>query len=115
MFIVALWYNHDCFPDAKPDLIQWSNGLPASWEDYLAHFHGTRQVIWDDPRWMALRLYPDVTGTATWDSSKRKWKIEGRAIGYFWLDDLDENSSDWEIWLALNQYPIVYRCTVVRT
>ena len=115
MYLVALWFNDLMFPGGDPDLIQWSDGRPGSMSEYRQHYEDTRQIIWDDPRWMAMRFYPDVIGTVTWDSSKRRWKVEGRKIGYFWLADLTEDCTDWDIHLALGWYPIRYRCVVVRS
>lgn len=111
--LIARWnIDQDAMVD-PPSEVRWSNGAPATYQDYLVHVDDTHAWV-PNATGIELHMFPSLVGDVTYDSASKTWVIRGVSSGSLALDVTDPDASDDQIIAALYMRPVVYRAQIHR-
>jgi hypothetical protein len=111
--LIAKWKpEQDCSIEL-PHTVYWSDGSPATSEDYLEHILDTRTVS-NGIGGVELRMFPNVIANVRFELHARQWVISGDGVKPAALGITDRSASDDSILAELATWPIVYRVRIHR-
>ena len=111
--LIAEWTLSQDPSIAPPHKVLWSDGSPATHDDYLAHLVGTHRWI-DSTDGMELHIFPDIVADVRYNDFARTWVISGVEFTSAALDLTDPKATDDQIRAELYTYPIRLEFTVDR-
>jgi hypothetical protein len=111
--LIARWRpEQDCSLDL-PHTVYWSDGSPATTEDYLTHLLDTHTLS-SDTDGIKLHMFPDVVADVHYDRTSRAWVVSGVGVKPAVLNISDRSATDDSILAELYTWPIVYRARIHR-
>ena len=97
-----------------PHKVRWSNGSPATHNDYLTHPVDTYRWI-DGIDGMELHMFLNIIADVRCDDFARIWIVSGVGVTSAALDLTDPKAPDDQIRAELYTYPIVYQARISNT
>jgi hypothetical protein len=111
--LIAKWRpEQDCSIEL-PYTVYWSDGSPATSEDYLGHILDTHTVS-NGVGGVDLRMFPNIVANVHYELLTRQWVISGDGVQPAALDITDRSAPDDSILAELATWPIVYRARICR-
>lgn len=111
--LIAKWKpEQDCSVEL-PYTVYWSDGSPATLEDYLDHILDTHTFI-NKADGVELRISPNIVADVHYELLARQWVISGDGVQTAVLDISDRDALDDSILAELATWPIVYRVRIHR-
>jgi hypothetical protein len=96
-----------------PHKVCWSDGTPATHNDYLTHLVDTHRWI-DGTDGMELHMFLDIIADVRYEDFARTWVVSGVGVTSASLDLTDPNAPDDQIKAALYSFPVVYSARIHR-
>jgi hypothetical protein len=97
----------------QPSEIRWSDGMPATLDDYAQHQVDTNACAYAADGTLTMTMHPNVVAEVRFEREISRWVCE--APGRRMILDLDDPGiADEQIVAELNTYPIVYRAKIIR-
>ncbi len=96
-----------------PHKVCWSDGSPATHNDYLTHLVDTHRWI-DGTDGMELHMFLDIIADVRYEDVARNWVVSGVGVTSTALDLTDPNAPDDQIKAALFILPVVYQARIHR-
>lgn len=111
--LIARWnIEQDCSLDV-PHTLGWSDGHPATLDDYVTHHSATREYR-VDRRGVELRLYPAIVAVLQYDATLGRWCISGNGVRSTVLNVRDRNESDDTLLAEISTWTTLYRVRICR-
>lgn len=111
--LIAKWKaEQDCSVDL-PHTVRWSDGKPATLDDYVAHRSATREYS-VDRRGVKLYLFPEVVAELHYDSSLGRWSMCGDGVRSAVLNITDRNASDETLLAEISTWTTLYQVRICR-
>jgi hypothetical protein len=115
MELIARWTQYQDSSMELPDSVTWTDGTPATVDDYKRHQFDTRTLEFDEFGRSELRIFPEIVATVSFDPLVMDWVVKGPGVVTAALDLHDPHAKDDEILSELYTFPIIYCATIVRT
>jgi hypothetical protein len=111
--LIAKWKpEQDCSVEL-PYTTYWSDGSPATSEDYLEHMLDTHTFS-NNAGGLELRISPAIIADVYFDLVARQWVVSGDDVHPAALNITDRNAPDHFILAELATWLIVYRVRIRR-
>jgi hypothetical protein len=72
--LVAKWLPDQDASVDPPHTVIWSDGRPATQEDYLAHLEDTHSLFVSD-KGIELHMFPEIIADVRYDRAAGTWKV----------------------------------------
>lgn len=106
--LIARWKpEQNCSVDL-PHTVYWSDGSPATAEDYLTHLLDTH-IFSSATDGIKLHMFPNVVADVHHDRTSRAWVVSGVGVKSAVLNISDPSATDDSILAELYTWPVVYQ------
>jgi hypothetical protein len=72
--LIAKWKTNDDVTYELPDLVQWEDGTPATYDDYFKHLGDTHTWLSNPQDGLEWRGYPDIVAD---NPQRRRYPTRG--------------------------------------
>jgi hypothetical protein len=112
--LIARWKPEQDWSVDLPYTVYWSNGSPATSEDYLTHLLDTHTFS-SGTDGIKLHMFPGIVANVHFDWTSRAWVVSGAGVKPAVLNISDPSATDDSILAELYTWPIVYSTRIHRS